>query len=75
MSGFVCPHCGEVTYIFMKDGGKSIAETLSLNFLGAVPLNPAICEAGDIGNPAVLTDKSVKEVFISLVEKMNEQLN
>jgi len=75
MSGFVCPHCGEVTYIFMKDGGKSIAETLSLNFLGAVPLNPAICEAGDIGNPAVLTDKSVKEVFTSLVEKMNEQLN
>lgn len=68
MSGFVCPHCNEVTNIFMKDGGKRIAEKLSLKFLGAVPLIPAICEAGDVGKPAVLIDEKTEKIFSKITD-------
>ena len=74
MSGFICPHCGEATNIFKKDGGKNFAEQLSLNFLGSIPLVSAICEAGDIGKPAVLTNDIAKESFDKIVEKILTKL-
>ncbi|MCG3223652.1 MAG: Mrp/NBP35 family ATP-binding protein [Candidatus Heimdallarchaeota archaeon] len=74
MSGFVCPHCGEVTNIFKKDGGKNFAEQLSLNFLGSIPLVSAICEAGDIGKPAVLSSEIAKDSFDKIVENILTKL-
>ncbi len=53
MSGFVCGHCGEVTYIFKQGGGKKMAEELMVPFLGEVPLEPVIAEDGDAGVPSV----------------------
>jgi Flp pilus assembly CpaE family ATPase len=53
MSGFVCPHCGEVTELFGVGGGKALAEEFSLPFLGAVPIDPAIVVSGDTGQPFV----------------------
>ena len=70
MSGFVCPHCDEITNIFRKDGGKQISEQLDLDFLGAVPLIPQICEAGDMGKPAVTVNDKTKDVFSKVVEKI-----
>nr|HRC86523.1 Mrp/NBP35 family ATP-binding protein [Thermoanaerobaculia bacterium] len=54
MSGFVCPHCGELTPIFKQGGGQRTAELLGTPFLGAVPLDPAIVEGGDAGQPIVV---------------------
>ena len=51
MSVFVCPHCGESTHIFRKDGGKRTAELLGVDLLGSIPLDPAIVEGGDAGIP------------------------
>src|SRR6185295_17566710 len=51
MSVFVCPHCGESTHIFRKDGGKRTAELLGVDLLGSIPLDPAIVEGGDAGMP------------------------
>jgi len=51
MSVFVCPHCGESTHIFRKDGGKRTAELLGVELLGSIPLDPAIVEGGDAGIP------------------------
>ncbi|HVM32630.1 MAG TPA: iron-sulfur cluster carrier protein ApbC [bacterium] len=53
MSGFVCGHCGEVTPIFKKGGGRKMAEELAVPFLGEVPLEPLIAEDGDLGVPTV----------------------
>ena len=50
MSGFVCPHCNEVSYIF-KEGGGKLAEEYKVPFLGAIPIDPALGEAGDSGKP------------------------
>jgi ATP-binding protein involved in chromosome partitioning len=53
MSTFVCPHCEKTTDVFRSGGGKRAAEELGVPFLGAVPLDPAIAEAGDAGLPVV----------------------
>jgi ATP-binding protein involved in chromosome partitioning len=54
MSGFVCPKCGEETALFNKGGGVRAAERLGVSFLGAVPIDPTICVAGDAGTPAII---------------------
>jgi len=51
MSGFTCSHCNQLTDIFMKDGGKNLAEELEVDFLGAIPLTPEIVRSGDQGVP------------------------
>ena len=53
MSGFVCPHCGEVTYIFKQGGGQALAEGAGVPFLGRIPLDPMVGELGDSGRPVV----------------------
>jgi ATP-binding protein involved in chromosome partitioning len=53
MSGFACPHCGEVTPIFRTGGGELAAERAGVPLLGRVPLDPAICDGGDAGKPIV----------------------
>ena len=49
MSGFVCPKCGEVTQILPPGGGRSMADDLGVPFLGAIPMDPQIAQAGDTG--------------------------
>lgn len=56
MSGFVCGHCGETTDVFKRGGGEKTAEVLGCNFLGRVPLDPAIMSGGDAGKPVVEAD-------------------
>ena len=74
MSGFVCPHCNEITYIFKKDGGKNKAEQLNLDFLGTIPLISQICEAGDSGRPAIRANDKAKDVFSKVAEKILSKL-
>jgi ATP-binding protein involved in chromosome partitioning len=54
MSGFVCPHCDEITEIFGSGGGERLAAELGLPFLGRVPLDAAVAASGDQGTPTVL---------------------
>ncbi|MCL1810708.1 MAG: Mrp/NBP35 family ATP-binding protein [Methanomassiliicoccaceae archaeon] len=56
MSGFVCPHCGEVTEIFGSGGGEKAAESLNIPFLGRVPLEPGVAVSGDSGMPVVISE-------------------
>jgi len=51
MSYFVCPHCGEKTYIFSEGGGKKAAMALDAQFLGEIPIYPLIREQSDVGVP------------------------
>ena len=55
MSTFVCPHCGETTDIFKHGGGERTAELLGCPFLGSVPLDAAIVQGGDSGEPIVVS--------------------
>jgi len=51
MSGFICPHCGKKTEIFKSGGGERMAKEMGVPFLGKIPLEPKIVEAGDSGKP------------------------
>jgi Mrp family chromosome partitioning ATPase len=51
MSGFVCPHCGKTVEIFKAGGGEALASELEVPFLGRIPLEPKIVDAGDSGRP------------------------
>ncbi len=53
MAGFVCPHCGQVTHVFSRDGGGAMAAKAGVPLLASVPLDPTIVEAGDAGKPYI----------------------
>jgi len=54
MSYFLCPHCGERTDIFSHGGARAEAQKLGVEFLGELPLDIAIRETSDGGNPIVI---------------------
>lgn len=72
MSGFVCPHCGEVTDIFKSGGGEATAKDMGVQFLGRVPIEPNIVLSGDSGAPIVLSnpDSLSAKAFGSIVKKI-----
>jgi len=49
MSSFVCPKCGEKSYIFKQGGGKRLATEMKVPFLGEIPIDPDIVRAADEG--------------------------
>ncbi len=49
MSGFVCPTCGERVAIFKAGGGQKMAEEMNIPFLGRIPIEPCLVDAGDNG--------------------------
>jgi len=53
MSGFVCPKCGEVSEIFKSGGGFKLASEMGVPFLGRIPIDPQMVEAGDSGKPFI----------------------
>ncbi len=53
MSYFVCDDCTKKHYIFRRGGGRRVAESLGVPFLGEVPLEPEVAEGGDAGTPIV----------------------
>ncbi|HET6621118.1 MAG TPA: iron-sulfur cluster carrier protein ApbC [Dongiaceae bacterium] len=55
MSYFACPHCGERTEIFAHGGARREAERFNVDFLGEIPLDIAIRETSDGGQPIVVS--------------------
>jgi ATP-binding protein involved in chromosome partitioning len=49
---------GKREYIFGKDGGKQLAQTLSVPFLGEIPIKTEIREGADMGNPAAFSENN-----------------
>jgi ATP-binding protein involved in chromosome partitioning len=74
MSGLACPHCGKSIDLFKKGGGKALAEQYGLEFLGAIPLDPATVVAGDLGIPVVLleAESPAKEALLALGDRVAE---
>jgi ATP-binding protein involved in chromosome partitioning len=72
MSGFVCPHCGKETDIFKVGGGEATAKSMNIQFLGRVPIEPAIVVSGDAGMPIVIQDpeSASAKAFKSITQKV-----
>jgi ATP-binding protein involved in chromosome partitioning len=56
MSSLACPCCGEATYPFGQGGGAALAEQLGVPLLGEVPLEDALRQGSDSGDPIFSTD-------------------
>jgi ATP-binding protein involved in chromosome partitioning len=54
MSGFACPHCGEITDVFGTGGGETTASALGVPFLGRIPMQVSLREGSDQGRPLVV---------------------
>ncbi len=52
-SGYLCPGCGRLTKILGSGAGMRISEEMNVPYLGAIPIDPAIAEAGDAGKPYI----------------------
>src|SRR5450432_397627 len=77
MSGFVCPSCGHHEEIFLRGGGRKLAERAGITFLGEIPLEPAVSRAGDDGTPVVIRDpgSKVAEIFSRIAGDVACQLS
>ena len=56
MAVHVCTQCGHVEHIFGEDGGKKMAATYGMDYLGALPLKMQIRLQADSGKPTVVAD-------------------
>ena len=72
MSGFVCPHCGQITEIFSSGAGEALAEKFGVELLGRIPIDPAICRDGDAGTPFIHHDADTPSgrCFAGIVQKI-----
>ncbi|OJT24260.1 chromosome partitioning protein [Archangium sp. Cb G35] len=72
MSQFVCPHCSKATPIFNRGGGHKAAQMFSIPFLGEIPLELKIREAGDAGVPVVLSapESAEAQAFVAMARNI-----
>jgi hypothetical protein len=70
--GSHCPHCGARTDVFGHGGGRTEAARLDVPFLGEIPLDPAVRDAGDRGTPIVAADPSSPQAaaFVEIAAKL-----
>ncbi len=73
MSGFVCPHCGEISYIFKTGGGEKAAKDHNVPFLGRIPLSQDVVETADEGVPIVTRNEKMKEIFSEIASKIMQK--
>ena len=75
MNGFVCPRCGVTTNVFRSGGGRLMADDMGVPFLGSVPIDPQISEAGDSGVAFLqqYADSATAKLFQSLLEPITSQ--
>jgi ATP-binding protein involved in chromosome partitioning len=71
MSYFVTPQ-GEAIEIFGAGGGEELAEALGVPLLARVPLEAAVRQAGDEGNPVAVQDPGspAGRAFVAIAEQV-----
>jgi len=75
MSGYACPHCGEISDPFGAGGAEAAAAEAGLPFLGRIPLDIEIRRASDAGQPPAAGDGAQAEAFRMVAERIATALN
>lgn len=66
MAGYLCPHCGQVSDPFGHGGAEVTARELGLPFLGRVPLDIAIRQKSDAGEPPAAGEGPQAQAFMGI---------
>lgn len=76
MSFFSCPNCHHESDIFGHGGGETLAEQLSVPFLGRLPIHEPIRIGSDRGIPLVIAepDSGPTRAFINVAERAAAQI-
>jgi ATP-binding protein involved in chromosome partitioning len=76
MSGFICPHCNEKIEIFKSGGGKKMAQEMSVEFLGSIPIDPEVGVDSDKGTPFVFAHKNsvASKAFMEIVANVEKYI-
>ncbi|KAI0034462.1 P-loop containing nucleoside triphosphate hydrolase protein [Vararia minispora EC-137] len=78
MAGFVCPNCKGESQIFKPStgGAKRLAEDMSLELLGSVPLDPRIGKSADYGVSFLdeYPDSPATTAYLSIIRRLKEIL-
>ena len=75
MAGYACPHCGEVSDPFGAGGVEAAAERLELPFLGRIPLDLAIRQGSDAGDPPAAGDTEMAAPFNAIADRLAEWIS
>ncbi len=77
MSHFVCPHCGKTTDVFSHGGGEKTSERYEVPYLGSLPLELKIREAGDAGKPVVIAAPESEEAkaFLKIAQDVASRIS
>jgi ATP-binding protein involved in chromosome partitioning len=77
MSYFACPHCGGRTEIFAHGGAKTCAQTYNVDFLAEIPLDIAIRETSDGGQPIVVSRPGTPQAtaYMDLARTVRDKLS
>lgn len=74
MSGYACPHCGEVSDPFGAGGAEAAARVMEIPFLGRIPLTLSIRRSSDEGHPPAAGEGADAEAFAAIAARLLEQL-
>jgi ATP-binding protein involved in chromosome partitioning len=76
MALHVCSNCGHQEHLFGEGGGQRMAEQFGVPLLGSLPLDIAIREQGDLGQPVVIAspDSAVAQAYRQTARAMAAQL-
>jgi ATP-binding protein involved in chromosome partitioning len=74
MSGYQCPHCGEVSDPFGSGGAEAAAKVMGLPFLGRIPLTLALRRASDAGTPPAAGEGEEAEAFARIAGRLATEL-
>jgi len=72
MSLHICSECGHEERVFGQGGGERMCSDYNVEFLGALPLDIAIREQTDAGNPPVVAnpDGRVAEIYREIARRV-----
>ncbi|MBP8259939.1 MAG: P-loop NTPase [Verrucomicrobia bacterium] len=75
LSGYACPHCGHSTALFKSGGGEYLAQEMEAPFLGRIPVDPAIVDSGDGGQPFAepAADRPCARAFAEITGRILER--
>ncbi|WP_435547456.1 P-loop NTPase [Desulfobacterium sp. N47] len=78
MAGYLC-ECGKVHNFLLHGGGESLAKELNVPFLGRIPIDATVSQAGDSGTPYVYQypdspiSKTIKDIALRIEQEVQEE--
>ncbi len=70
MSGYACPHCGEISDPFGQGGAEATAQDLAMPFLGRIPLAIDIRRRSDAGDQPAAREGPHADAFRAIAQRV-----